>query len=59
MDVYFCQGEIQEPFYDRPFSTNPMLKTHSNKVHDNTKLHPPNPESIEKLVELIIHSIPA
>ena len=41
------------------FSNNPILKTHSNKEHDNAKLHPPNTENIEKLVERIIHSVPA
>ena len=59
MDAYFCQGEIKEPFYDRLFSNHPMLKTHSNKEHDNAKVHPTNPESTKELVEQIIHSVPA
>ena len=58
MDAYFFQGEIKEPVYDRIFPNHPLLKTHSNKEHDNAKLHPPNHESIEQLVEQIIHSVP-
>ena len=58
MDVFFFQGEIEEPVYDRLFSNNPLLKTHSNKEHDNAKVHPPNLESIEKLIERIIYYVP-
>ena len=58
MDAYFCQGEIKDPVYNRLFSNLPMLKTHSNQEHDNANLHPQNPESIEKLVEKIIHCVP-
>ena len=57
MDACFCHGEIEEPVYDRIFSNHPLLKTPSSKEHDNEKLHPPNPESIEQLVEQIIHSV--
>ena len=35
-----------------------MLKTHSNKEHDNAKFYAPNPESIEQLVEWMIHFVP-
>ena len=35
-----------------------MLNTHSNQEYDNANLDPPNPESIEQLVEKIIHSFP-
>ena len=41
------------------FSNHPLLKTHSNKEHDNEKLHPTNPEIIEESFEQIIHSVPA
>ena len=58
MYAYFCQGKIKYPVYDRIFSINPLLKTHSNQEHDDENLHPPNPESTEKLVERIIHSVP-
>ena len=34
------------------------MKTHSKKEHDNAKIHPPNPESIEELVDQTIHYIP-
>ena len=34
-----------------------MLKTHSNQEHDNANLHSPFHESIEKLIEQIIHSV--
>ena len=50
VDAYFCQGKIEEPVYDSIFSNNPPLKMHSNKEHDNEKLHPPNPEIIENLL---------
>ena len=33
-----------------------MLNNHPNQEHDNAKIHPPNPESLEQLVERIIHS---
>ena len=59
MDAYFFNGEIEEPVYDMLSSNQPLLKTHSNKEHDNAKLHPPNPESIEDLVEQIINFFPA
>ena len=55
---YFCQGEIEEPVYDKIFSNHLLLNTHSNQEHDNAKLHPPNPERLEQLVEQIIHSVP-
>ena len=58
MDAYFCQGEINKPVYDRIFSYHTLLKTHSNQEHDNANLHPPNPESVEQLVEQIIHYVP-
>ena len=58
MDDYFCQGEIEEPVYDWIFSNHYFLKTHSNKEHDNEKLWPTNPESIEEIFERIIHSVP-
>ena len=58
MDAYFCQCYIKETVYNRLLSNQPLLKTHSNKEYDNTKLHPPNPESIEELIERIIHSVP-
>ena len=45
--AYFLQGEIEEPVYGRLFSNHPLLKTHSNKEHDNAKLHPPNTDIIE------------
>ena len=57
MDDYFCQGETEETVYDRLFLNHALLKTHSNKEHDNEKLHPPNPESTEELIEQIIHSV--
>ena len=57
MHTYFCQGEIEEPVYNRIFSNYPLLNTHSNKEHDDAKLQPTNPESIEELVERIIHSV--
>ena len=41
------------------FSKHPLLKTHSNKEHDNEKLQPQNPEIIEELFEWIIHSVPS
>ena len=58
MNAYFCQGEINEPGYDRLFSYRPMLKTHPNQEHDNAIHCPPLPESIEQLVEQIFCSIP-
>ena len=58
MDAYFCQGDIKDPVYNRLFSNNPLLKTHSNQEHDNAKLHPLNSEHLEQLVEQIMHSIP-
>ena len=57
MDAYFFQGKIEEPVYNRFFSNNPLLNNHSKKGHDNAKLHPPNPGSIEELVERIIHYV--
>ena len=57
MDDYFCQGETEETVYDRLFFYHALLKTHSNKEHDNAKLHPLNPESTEELVEQIIYSV--
>ena len=39
------------------FPKNPLLKTHSNKEHDNKKLQPPNPDTIELLTEQITHSV--
>ena len=51
MDVYFCQGEMEEPVYDRLFSYRPLLKNHSNQEHDHANLHPPDPDIIEQLVE--------
>ena len=45
---FFCQVDIDEPFYNRLFSDYPMLKTHSNQEHDNAKIHPPNPERLGK-----------
>ena len=58
MDVHFCHGETKEPVYNIILSNNPLLKAHSNKEHDNVKLHPPNTESIEQLIERMIHSVP-
>ena len=58
MDAYFCQGEIKEPGNDRLFSCHPLLKTNSNQEHDNEIHHFSIPDSIEELVELLIHSIP-
>ena len=40
------------------FSYDPLLKTHSNQEHDNAYICPPFPESIEQLIEQIIHSVP-
>ena len=54
----FFQGDIEEPVYDRLFPNHPLLKTHSNQEHYNANLHPPNHESIEKLLEGIINSVP-
>ena len=51
MDVYFCQGEIEEPGYDRIFLTHP------NKEHNNVKLHPPITDIIEQLIERMIYSV--
>ena len=58
MHAYFFWGEIGEPIYDRLFLYYPMLMTHSNQEHDNANLHPNFPESIEQIVEQIIHSVP-
>ena len=33
------------------------MRNNSNQEHDNANLHPPNPESIEQLVEQIIYSV--
>ena len=30
VDAYFCQGEIEEPVYDRLFTCHPLLKTRSS-----------------------------
>ena len=54
----FFQDEIKEPVYDRFFSYHPLLKNHSNQDHDNENLYPSSPDSIEQLVEKIIHSVP-
>ena len=54
----FLGGDIEEPVYNRHFSNHPILKTHSNKEHNNANIHSPNPEIIEKFVEQIIHSVP-
>ena len=51
MDDYFCQGEIEEPVYDRIFSYHPLLKNHKKKEHDNANLHPTFTESIEQHTE--------
>ena len=59
MGAYFLQVGIEEPVYKNIFSNNPQLKTNSNKEHDNATIHPQSIESIEELVERIIHSIPA
>ena len=58
MNDYFGQGEINEPDYDRIFSSHPLVKTHSNQEHDNAIHHPHFPENIEQLIEQIIHSVP-
>ena len=58
MNAYFFQGEIDEPGYDRIFPYNPLLKTHTNQEHDNKNHHLPFTDSIEQLVEKIIHSVP-
>ena len=58
VDADFCQGEIKEPVYNSIFSYHPLLNTHSNQEHENENLHTPNPDSIEQLVEKIIHSVP-
>ena len=42
--------ETEEPVYDRLLKNHPLLKTHSNKEHNNEKHHPPNPEDTEELV---------
>ena len=57
--MFIFQGDIEEPVYNRLFSNYPLLKTHSKKKHDNAKLQPPNPESIEELVEQMINYVPA
>ena len=58
VDVYFCQGEIEEPVYDRILFNHTLLKTHTNQEHDNEKLHPPNPDRLEQLFEQIINFVP-
>ena len=58
VDAYFFQSETEEPVYDRLFKNHPLLKTHSNKEHDNEKNYPPNPESIKELDEQIFRYVP-
>ena len=58
VNAYFFQCEIDNPGYNSIFSYNTLLKTHSNQEHDNAIHRPPFPESIEQLIEQIIHSIP-
>ena len=55
MDAYSFQVEIKEPVYNMIFFNHPLLKTNSNKEHDNAKIHPPNIESIEQLVEKLFN----
>ena len=57
MNNYFFQGETDDPGYNRLFSYNPLLQTHSNQEHNNAINHPTFTESIEQLVEQIIHSV--
>ena len=58
MNADFCQGDIEEPRNKEKVTYHPLLKTHSNKEHENANIHPPNPESIEKIVGKTIHSVP-
>ena len=58
MDASLCQSDIKEPVYDGIFSYYPLLKTNSNKEHDNANIPPFPPESIEQIVEQIFHSVP-
>ena len=59
MDAFFFRVISKSQFTIGFFHNHPMLKNHSNKEHDNAKLHLTNPESTEELVEQIIHSVPA
>ena len=56
--LVFFQGEIEEPGNDRIFSYHTLLKNISNQEHDNVIHHPYINESIEEIIELIIHYVP-
>ena len=56
--LFFSQGKMENQSYVWIFSYHPLLKTHSNQKHDNAVRQPPFPESIQQIIEKIIHSVP-